>query len=317
MRTPVGVAVFITFLITTAHAQTTQPVYDQPLGIGLEGLAPPYPVKFLPLEIQGQRLRMAYMDVAPAMPNGRAVLLLHGKNFYGDYWTGTIKALTDAGYRVIVPDQIGFGRSSKPTEIAYSFDLLAANTATLLNHLKVEKVTVVGHSMGGMLAVRFVNNYRQRVTHLVIENMIGLEDYRLAGVPPVPLEKALQSELSKTPESLRKYIGSYFAGRAARAGAAQRRVSTLGAVVGADVSDDLPAASAAGVRANRCPDIAGHRPSRPHRHRPRRSPAGDRPEARQLPRPRPGSCEGHPRCETDRARERRPYSASGGDGEIP
>src|SRR5687767_5998063 len=115
MRTVI-LLVALLFVVARAPAQTTAPTYTEPLGIGLEGLKPPYPVEFFSLEIQGQPLRMAYMDVKPSQGNGKSVLLLHGKNFFGDYWAGTAKALSDAGYGVIVPDQIGFGRSSKPTE---------------------------------------------------------------------------------------------------------------------------------------------------------------------------------------------------------
>jgi pimeloyl-ACP methyl ester carboxylesterase len=96
-----------------------------PVGIGLEGIEYPYPVHYLDLTIEGQPLRMAYMDVAPAAtPNGKTVVLLHGKSFSGDYWAHTIATLTGQGYRVIAPDQIGFGKSSKP-DIRYHFDLLA------------------------------------------------------------------------------------------------------------------------------------------------------------------------------------------------
>ncbi|MBV9126905.1 MAG: hypothetical protein JO117_02335, partial [Verrucomicrobia bacterium] len=59
----------------------------EPLGIALEGYPYPYPVKFLPLEIEGQPVRMAFMDAPPTGPaNGRVALLLHGKNFYGNAW---------------------------------------------------------------------------------------------------------------------------------------------------------------------------------------------------------------------------------------
>jgi hypothetical protein len=56
--------------------------YAEPLGIGLEGWPYPYPVRFMPLEVGGKHLRMAFMDVAPtSTSNGRIVVLLHGKNF--------------------------------------------------------------------------------------------------------------------------------------------------------------------------------------------------------------------------------------------
>ncbi len=86
----------------------------EPYGIGLEGFAYPYPVSLLPLVNDGEPVRMAYMDVAPAQPNGRTVVLLHGRNFPASYWAPVIKTLNDAGYRVVVPDQFGFGKSSKP-----------------------------------------------------------------------------------------------------------------------------------------------------------------------------------------------------------
>lgn len=191
-------------------AAETPAAYTTPLGIALEEYPYPYAVQFLPLEIEGKQQRMAYMDVPPTGDaNGRAVVLLHGKNFYGAYWQNTIAALAHAGYRVVVPDQIGFGKSSKPDDVAYSFDLLAANTARLLDHLKVNRAAVVGHSMGGMLAVRFARSYPGRTTHLILENPIGLEDYRLK-VPPQTTEQLLASETAETTEQTRAYRKSYF-----------------------------------------------------------------------------------------------------------
>lgn len=180
-----------------------------PLGIALESYPYPYPVQYLQLEIEGQLVRMAYMDVPPeGKANGRVVILLHGKNFSGSYWENTTLALSKAGYRVVVPDQVGFGKSAKP-DIAYSFDLLAANTAKLLDELKVNKVAVVGHSMGGMLAVRFARSYPDRTTHLVLENPIGLEDYRFK-IPPMTTQQLVESEMKQTTETIRAYRKSYF-----------------------------------------------------------------------------------------------------------
>jgi pimeloyl-ACP methyl ester carboxylesterase len=74
---------------------------------------------------------MAYMDVPPGSEsNGKTVVLMHGKAFGGYYFEHVIEASTAAGCRVVVPDQIGWGKSSKP-DIHYSFQLLAANTAAL------------------------------------------------------------------------------------------------------------------------------------------------------------------------------------------
>ncbi|MFI2616507.1 alpha/beta fold hydrolase [Streptomyces sp. NPDC018584] len=149
-------------------AAVSGPGRHQPLGIAMEGFPSPFPVRFLRLVIEGEHVNMAYVDLAPrGEPSGRTVLLLHGKNFDGGAWEPTARALVAAGHRVVVPDQIGFGRSSKPALTNYSFELLASNTVTLLDRLGVERADVVGHSMGGMLAVHFALRHPARARKLV------------------------------------------------------------------------------------------------------------------------------------------------------
>jgi pimeloyl-ACP methyl ester carboxylesterase len=213
-----GCKTLLTYLALTAllcislllHLPATASAAElQPLSISLEGYDYPYPVQFLPLNVEGQDLKMAYMDVAPTgKSNGKAVLLLHGKNFFGAYWKDTIALLAENGYRVIVPDQIGFGKSSKPN-LHYSFHLLASNTKKLVDSIGVKQLTVVGHSMGGMLATRFTLMYPETATQLVLENPIGLEDYREL-VPYLPLEEAYKNELNASEQGIRAYNKSYF-----------------------------------------------------------------------------------------------------------
>jgi len=176
----------------------------EPYGIGLEGFAYPYPVNMLPLVNNGEQVRMAYMDVASPQPNGRTVVLLHGRNFPSSYWAPVIKTLTDAGYRVVVPDQIGFGKSSKPQGDLH-FDTLARNTVALLDHLQIAKADIVAHSLGGMLAVRIARAYPDRINHLVLTAPIGLEDYRFY-VPPTPTEKIIETEDKLTADGYRKQL---------------------------------------------------------------------------------------------------------------
>jgi pimeloyl-ACP methyl ester carboxylesterase len=151
---------------------------------------------------------MAYMDVQPAQPNGRTVVLFHGKNFGADYWAGTLRALSEQGYRVIAPDQIGFGKSSKP-EIRYTFAMLADNTLRLLDHLKVGRVAVVANSMGGMLGVHFARRNPDRVAALVLEDPLGLEDYVLS-IPPQKTPDLVKLEMAQTPASYRNFLRGYF-----------------------------------------------------------------------------------------------------------
>lgn len=159
-----------------------------PVSINLEDIAYPHPVDFLELEHYGETMRMAFMDVAPTAPaNGRTVVLLHGMNFFGEYWAGTIDALTAEGFRVVVPDQIGYGRSSKPI-LPYSLHFKAWNTRRLLEHLGIAEAAIVGHSMGGMVAARFAFSYPEATSRLVTVNQIGLTDSRIgrAWSPPRP-----------------------------------------------------------------------------------------------------------------------------------
>lgn len=168
----------------------------------------PHPVRHISLNIEYQPVKMAYMDVQPAQPNGETVLLFHGKNFNGYYWKDVISFLSKNGYRVIVPDQVGWGRSDKPN-IHYSFHLLAANTKKLLDSLGITKVHLIGHSMGGMLATRFALMYDQLVGKLILENPIGLEDYKTF-VPYQPVEVQAVKERAATFESYKKYQQTYY-----------------------------------------------------------------------------------------------------------
>lgn len=191
---------------TNADQTKTQ---SEPLGIAMENYPYPYPVEYMDFKIEGQDIRMAYMDIEPEeQAKGKTVLLFHGKNFFGAYWKETIDFLIGHGFRVVVPDQIGFGKSSKP-DIHYSFHLFAQNTKRLLNELGIKKVSVVGHSMGGMLAVRFALMYPDSVEHLVLENPIGLEDYKVK-IPFSTVEEVYSSVLKSTEEGIRKYHEAYY-----------------------------------------------------------------------------------------------------------
>nr|WP_315807142.1 MULTISPECIES: alpha/beta hydrolase [unclassified Bradyrhizobium] len=206
-RLTLGLLCAAVFVASPSFAADPQP--KEPYGINLEGFPYPYPVQLFPVVNDGEQLQMAYMDVAPAQPNGRTALLLHGRNFPSSYWAPVIKTLTEAGYRVVVPDQIGFGKSSKQSGDLH-FDTLARNTMALLDHLGIAKTEVVAHSTGGMLAVRIARAYPDRVAHLVLTAPIGLEDYRFF-VPPVPTEKIIEAETKLTAEGYRKQLETNYA----------------------------------------------------------------------------------------------------------
>lgn len=197
-------------LATEASGQkVSSPAY----GPELQGFDYPYPVQTYEFASQRQTLHMAYMDVKPAQPNGRTVVLMHGKNFCAATWGDTVKVLSDQGYRVVAPDQIGFCKSSKPQAYQFSFGQLARNTHDLLERLGIERATLVGHSMGGMLAMRYALTYPAAVEQLVLVDPIGLEDWNAKSVSPIGLDQWFRREMATTADTIRAYEqATYYAG---------------------------------------------------------------------------------------------------------
>src|SRR5271169_2561765 len=184
----------------------TAPTDIQPGSITYDEVPYPYPVAYFPLTLYGQDVRMAYMDVPPSgQPNGRVVVLLHGMNFGGFYFGGPIEALRNAGFRVVVPDQIGFGRSSKPI-IPYNFNDMAANVKKLLASLGINRAAIVGHSMGGMLAARFSATNPDITERVVLYDPIGLTDTRYER-PWRTADDAYKATMAQTRDQL--YQGFY------------------------------------------------------------------------------------------------------------
>jgi len=190
----------LTLLLALPFAQAEE-VY----GPELEGFDYPWPEYRFHFTSQRQAVQMAYLELKPEKPNGRTALLLHGKNFCGATWEGTLRFLQQQGYRVIAPDQIGFCKSSRPAAYQYSFQQLAHNTKALLDSLGIEKVTVIGHSTGGMLATRFALMFADRVEQLVMVNPIGLEDWKAEGVPALSVDEWYARERKVTATMIRNY----------------------------------------------------------------------------------------------------------------
>ncbi|MCF5026881.1 MULTISPECIES: alpha/beta fold hydrolase [Pseudomonas] len=203
------------FCVAGLLAATAVPVFAASYGPELQGFDYPYPLKHFEFQSQGKSLQMGYMDVpANGKPNGRNVVLMHGKNFCGATWEGSIKALSDAGYRVIAPDQVGFCSSSKPDHYQYSFQQLATNTHQLLEKLGIQKATLLGHSTGGMLATRYALMYPDQTEQLAMVNPIGLEDWKALGVPSLTVDQWYERELKVSAEGIRKYqLNTYYVGR--------------------------------------------------------------------------------------------------------
>ena len=198
-----------------AQAETAPAPEGPEYGSQLEGFEYPYTLKHFAFQSQGKSLQMGYMDVAAhGKANGRTVVLMHGKNFCGATWDSSIKALSEAGYRVVAPDQIGFCTSSKPDNYQYSFQQLATNTHQLLKALGIQKATLLGHSTGGMLATRYALQFPEQVDQLALVNPIGLEDWKALGVPYRTVDQWYQRELNVSAQGIREYERkTYYDGR--------------------------------------------------------------------------------------------------------
>jgi len=218
VRAMLGVAVGVAMGVAQASsAGATPPPVEAPVGPAygakLEGFEYPWPVAHYRFTSQGEALDMAYMDVKPEQPNGDVAVLLHGKNFCAATWQATITALTEKGYRVIAPDQTGFCKSTKPAHYQYTFQQLAGNTRDLLQSLGIQHATLVGHSTGGMLAIRYALTFPEAVERLVLVDPVGLEDWKTKGVPWQSVDAWYRQELRTTAGSIRAYEqATYYAG---------------------------------------------------------------------------------------------------------
>ncbi len=103
--------------------------------------------------------------------SGPVVVLLHGLGGNSTNWVFNAPALSQK-FRVIVPDQVGFGRSDKPL-INYRVATYVDFLDKLLSELKVERATLVGNSMGGWVAASYALKYPAKVERLVLVDAAG------------------------------------------------------------------------------------------------------------------------------------------------
>ena len=118
------------------------------------------------LELHGDRV--AYQDVG----SGEALLLLHGMAGSSDTWRAVIPQLSKK-YRVVAPDLLGHGQSAKPRG-DYSLGAFAVSLRDLLDELGITRATIVGHSLGGGVAMQFVYQHPDYCQRLILISSGGL-----------------------------------------------------------------------------------------------------------------------------------------------
>ncbi len=103
---------------------------------------------------------------------GRPILFLHGFPEFSYAWKAQLDFFSDKGFRAVAPDQRGYNMSSKPKEVAdYRIEKLIIDVVSLIRKLTSQKVTLVAHDWGGVVAWNVAERYPDLLEHLVILNM--------------------------------------------------------------------------------------------------------------------------------------------------
>ena len=132
------------------------------------------PSRLAPQRISANGVEFSCIVSGPE--DGPPVVLLHGFPEIAFGWRHQIPALADAGMRVIVPDQRGYGHSSKPDGVAaYAVDRLAEDVVALAAALGHDRFALVGHDWGGMVAWHLASRHAANVATLAILNAPNLD----------------------------------------------------------------------------------------------------------------------------------------------
>ncbi len=128
-------------------------------------------------DLEGGTLRVAYVDEGPA--DGAVVLLLHGEPSWSFLYRTMIPVLVEAGFRVVAPDLVGFGRSDKPADDAdYTYARhVEWMRSVLFDHLDLTDVTLFCQDWGGLIGLRLVAEHPDRFARVCAANT-GLPDGR-------------------------------------------------------------------------------------------------------------------------------------------
>lgn len=178
-----------------------------PYGFG--SLSIPGPMRLLSLG--SEQTKIAYFDSQPqdvdAQDSDReTIILLHGLGEHAGYWRENVSALIVAGYRVIAPDLAGHGRSDKPKRV-YSMRWQAELVMSLCEQLKINRpFTLVGHSMGGQIAIRLALLRPEVVKSLVLLAPAGIETFSTNETAWLRKMSTAQGFASRGPSALRAHF---------------------------------------------------------------------------------------------------------------
>lgn len=146
--------------------------------------------------------------------SGRPVVLIHGWPLSGAMWEYQVGALAEAGYRVITYDRRGFGKSSQPWT-AYDYDTMAGDLKTVIDHLDLQKATLVGFSMGGGEVARYLGRYgAERIAQAVLVSAVTpfmlKTDDNPHGLPKETFDPIMEGLKSDRPHFLAGFSQIFF-----------------------------------------------------------------------------------------------------------
>jgi pimeloyl-ACP methyl ester carboxylesterase len=120
--------------------------------------------------------RVAYVELNKGGPKG-SIVFMHGLGSYLKFWYFQLDAFAEAGWHVVAIDQPGYGKSEKPASFPYTMEAMGDVVREVLGQLGVQKPVLVGHSMGGQIAMSYGIRYPDEVRALVLVAPAGLEEF--------------------------------------------------------------------------------------------------------------------------------------------
>ena len=218
---------FYRLLFATRHPVVVRTPEDKFVAIGLDGLGYTFASNYIEIPLGAgrslDRPRMHYIDEGDKAAAQETILCLHGVPSWSFLYRKMIPGLVEAGYRVIVPDMIGFGKSDKYVDMDnYSHEIHTFAVKHLINELGLgNNITLVGQDWGGITGLSVVKDIPERFSNLVLMNTAvptGWDDEMLrnnpfeniqTGLPFLAWRQAVQFFGTQLPLGLffRRYIG--------------------------------------------------------------------------------------------------------------
>jgi pimeloyl-ACP methyl ester carboxylesterase len=159
------------------------------------------------VQVAGHRVH--YLAEGPA--NGPVVVLVHGLGARAEYWDNLAPYLANSGFRVYIPDLIGYGRSDCPADFSYSVRDEAAVVVGFMDALGLKQVELGGWSMGGWIAVLVAAQHPERISRLMLFDAVGLDvqpsfDTALFTPSTIAQLNELEALLSPHPQPIPAFI---------------------------------------------------------------------------------------------------------------